>query len=58
MPIEWRELPSIVQADAYPLAAVLERLRQSRTDPWAEMFQVRQSLTKSCWQRLTSLAVG
>jgi bifunctional non-homologous end joining protein LigD len=46
-PISWEELPKIQSANQFTLANVFARLAALQRDPWHEMDDARQSLSKS-----------
>jgi bifunctional non-homologous end joining protein LigD len=45
-PLFWDELPSIPSGSFFTLANFPRRLATIKSDPWAEMFKIRQSLTQ------------
>jgi bifunctional non-homologous end joining protein LigD len=51
-PVSWQEVAGGVRADAFDTAAVVERIRRQRKDPWAAFFDIRQSITKAMMRRL------
>jgi DNA primase len=44
MPIGWHELNE-VRGDSFTIRNAKDRLAGKRTDPWADFFDVRQSIT-------------
>ena len=44
MPVAWDELPDI-RGDTFTVRNAKDRLAKMRADPWAEFFEVRQSIT-------------
>ncbi len=44
-PVAWDELDEIAAANAFTMKSMPERVRRTR-DPWADYFEIRQSLTK------------
>ena len=47
VPLDWDELSPKLKSDAFTPDAVAERLRRLKTDPWADFFRARQSITKA-----------
>jgi bifunctional non-homologous end joining protein LigD len=43
MPVEWKELPNI-RPDQFTVANALAHIQSRKRDPWAEMFDVQQTL--------------
>lgn len=52
VPIAWNELEFLASSASMSLQAVLGRLAQMDSDPWAEIDEVEQSITKQVWKRL------
>ena len=46
-PVAWDELDSLRSADCYTVANIQRRLSHQRSDPWAEINDVTQAITKS-----------
>ena len=46
VPIDWSELGSLKAANQYTVQNLMQRLSRMRTDPWAAIGRVRQSLPK------------
>ncbi|HEX8392126.1 MAG TPA: DNA ligase D [Longimicrobium sp.] len=46
VPLRWDELTADLKTDRFTPAAVIERVRALKQDPWAEFWTTRQSLTK------------
>jgi bifunctional non-homologous end joining protein LigD len=46
-PLRWEELASDVRSDHYTVENVRQRLATLKTDPWADYWTTRQSLTLS-----------
>ncbi|WAC48305.1 DNA ligase D [Asticcacaulis sp. SL142] len=44
-PIAWDELPPKLKPDEFTIATVPKRLTTLKTDPWADIFEVKQSLS-------------
>jgi bifunctional non-homologous end joining protein LigD len=48
MPVAWEELGPKLRSDTFTVENVAERFRgRGARDPWAELFQIRQSLKRS-----------
>jgi bifunctional non-homologous end joining protein LigD len=45
MPLSWAELDAVKASDQWTVANAMERLTQQASDPWADMAELRQSLT-------------
>ena len=52
VPIAWSEIEFIASSDSLSLQAVIGRLAQMDTDPWAEIDEIEQSITKQVWKHL------
>ena len=52
VPIPWTELEGLPSSDGMSLQAVLTRLADQADDPWAQIDEVEQSVTKKVWSRL------
>ena len=52
VPVAWEELDVITSSDGMNLQSVVRRLQHQRHDPWAELEQVGQGLSKSVWKTL------
>ncbi len=52
VPLTWEELPHQQTSDHFRIENLPRRLAQLKTDPWAEMNDVRQSLTRALRQRV------
>ena len=52
VPIGWNELDDIARSDSMSLQAVIGRLAHMDSDPWAEIGDVEQSITKQVWKHL------
>jgi bifunctional non-homologous end joining protein LigD len=52
MPIAWEELGKLPGAAEFTVENALQRLRRQRRDPWAEFFNVRQSITAKAMKML------
>lgn len=46
VPLTWEELPALRRADQYTVANVDDRLKLLKHDPWREMADLRQALTR------------
>jgi bifunctional non-homologous end joining protein LigD len=55
VPIDWKELSSRLTSDHFTIANLPQRLARLKTDPWAEIGDVRQSVTTSMLKSLHSL---
>jgi bifunctional non-homologous end joining protein LigD len=51
-PIDWSELERDVRRDYFNVKNVPERLRKLKKDPWAEFFDVKQTVTKAMLKRV------
>ena len=54
MPIAWEELDHDVRGAFFNVRNALARLREAATDPWADFFGVRQTITVAMRKRLAS----
>ncbi|HEY1461691.1 MAG TPA: non-homologous end-joining DNA ligase, partial [Casimicrobiaceae bacterium] len=52
MPIAWEELRSDVRFDHFNVKNALARLTRMKKDPWADFFDVRQSITQAAIKKL------
>jgi len=52
MPIAWEELDSDVRFDHFNVKNALARLTRMKKDPWADFFDVRQSITQAAIRKL------
>lgn len=43
-PLDWKELKPSLKPSVFNLETIMRRLRNQKTDPWAEYFQIRQGL--------------
>ena len=50
VPVSWEELPFIRSSDSMGLQAVLERLAEAEQDPWYELDDTDQGISKTTWQ--------
>lgn len=55
-PIAWDELSSRRRSDHFTVANVPARLRRLGADPWAELWNTKQSITAATTRRLSSLS--
>ena len=46
VPVDWSELNSLKSADQYTVQNLVQRLSRLRTDPWASIGRIKQSLPK------------
>jgi bifunctional non-homologous end joining protein LigD len=46
MPIDWKDLTRVKSGDAWTLANALHWIKRRRSDPWADIDDIRQSLPK------------
>ncbi|MEA9579911.1 DNA ligase D [Xanthomonas nasturtii] len=46
VPLHWEELGKISGPDAFPIDKAVQRAKRQRSDPWAEVLQLRQRLPK------------
>lgn len=53
MPLAWSELGKLQAANAYTMEMALNKLRRRRTDPWAEIDQIKQNLAR--WAKTQDL---
>jgi bifunctional non-homologous end joining protein LigD len=53
MPLDWEDLTPELSPDLFTVQTVPERIAR-RADPWQEIGQVRQSLTRAVWNGLKS----
>ena len=51
-PIAWEELATDVRRDYFNVKNVPERLRKMKKDPWADFFDVKQSITKAMMKKV------
>ncbi len=54
MPIAWDELSARIHSDHFTIANASTRLTKLKRDPWADLANTRQSITKSMLKRLNS----
>ena len=52
MPIAWDELGQDVRFDYFNVRNVAQRLAGQKKDPWADFFEVRQSITAAMRKKL------
>ncbi|HEY4308438.1 MAG TPA: non-homologous end-joining DNA ligase [Pirellulales bacterium] len=52
MPIGWDDLSPRMHSDQFTIANTVERLAKLKHDPWADIADVRQSITKAMLKRL------
>ena len=52
VPIGWNELEFLGSSSGMSLQTVIGRLAQMDDDPWAEIFDVEQGLTRDVWKAL------
>jgi bifunctional non-homologous end joining protein LigD len=45
-PLTWEELKTIPSGNHFTLATLPRRLARQKKDPWAAMFEIRQSITE------------
>ncbi|MGV3482902.1 MAG: DNA ligase D [Planctomycetaceae bacterium] len=55
VPLSWEELTPDIRSDSFTIQNLPERLRKLKKDPWAEVGDVRQSLTQTIRKRLGKL---
>ncbi len=55
VPIDWKELSSRLTSDHFTIANLPQRLARLKNDPWAEIGDVRQSVTATMLKSLQSL---
>ncbi len=53
MPLSWQELDSLKSSQAFTLRTIDRRLAVLQDDPWEGYFDLRQSITKRMWSKLT-----
>ncbi|MEQ8179447.1 MAG: DNA ligase D [Amphiplicatus sp.] len=46
-PVSWKELKAVEAADQYTLENIDKRIAKLKSDPWADYFAIRQSVTKA-----------
>ena len=51
-PIGWEELGKDIRRDYFNVRNVLERLAKLKKDPWADFFEVKQSVTKALMKKV------
>jgi len=51
-PIGWDELRKDIRRDYFNVRNVLERLAKLKKDPWADFFEVKQSVTKALMKKV------
>jgi bifunctional non-homologous end joining protein LigD len=51
-PIAWEELATEVRQDHFNIRNVPERLKTMKKDPWADFFDVKQSITKAMMKKV------
>ena len=51
-PIAWEELQQDIRRDYFNLRNVPERLKSMKRDPWADYFDVKQSITKALMKKV------
>lgn len=51
-PIEWGELTKDIRQDYFNVRNVPQRLAKLKKDPWADFFQVKQSITKTLMKKV------
>ena len=51
-PIGWDELEKDIRRDYFNVRNVLDRLAKLKKDPWAEFFEVKQSVTKTLMKKV------
>lgn len=54
VPIAWDELTARLHSDHFTIKNLPARLAKLKADPWAEIDEVRQSITATIWKRLKS----
>jgi bifunctional non-homologous end joining protein LigD len=52
VPISWDELSSKLHSDQFTVENLSSRLDRLKTDPWADMGQVKQTITKAMFKKL------
>ena len=52
MPIAWEELQEDIRRDHFNLRNVPKRLKSMKRDPWADYFDVKQSITKALMKKV------
>jgi bifunctional non-homologous end joining protein LigD len=52
LPISWRELSRVSSATQFKLRNVMKRLAADRPDPWADFFELQQSISAKAIQML------
>jgi bifunctional non-homologous end joining protein LigD len=55
MPVAWEELRRLEAANQFNIQNAVERLRRQKTDPWAEIVRVRQSVSVAARKKLEKL---
>lgn len=53
-PLSWSELKPSLKPGAFTVETVPERLRRLKADPWADFFEVRQSISKAALAKVTA----
>ena len=51
-PVAWNELSKDIRFDYFNVRNVPARLKRLKTDPWADFFSIRQSLTKPMMKKI------
>ncbi|HUP94495.1 MAG TPA: DNA ligase D [Burkholderiales bacterium] len=51
-PVGWEELEKDLRRDYFNVRNVLDRLAKLKKDPWAEFFEVKQSVTKAMMKKV------
>jgi bifunctional non-homologous end joining protein LigD len=51
-PIAWEELKEDMRRDHFNLRNIRERLKSMKHDPWADYFDVKQSITKAMMKKV------
>jgi bifunctional non-homologous end joining protein LigD len=52
MPLDWDELSPRMRSDQFSIVNAAARLAKLKHDPWADIGEVRQSITKAMLKRL------
>jgi bifunctional non-homologous end joining protein LigD len=52
VPISWNELSPKLKSDQFTVENLFSRLDRLKSDPWAEIANVKQSITKSMMKEL------
>jgi bifunctional non-homologous end joining protein LigD len=51
-PLSWAEVEKGVRSDAFTIATLPQRLARQRSDPWRELFEIKQTLPAAVMRKL------